>query len=169
MDQYVKGCIDTRRESLENYFLVPADRREEIDAIFGEMEALGETCSDAAEFEQKLAASPVNQKYMDLFQTLKPDPKAVAGAVKDSVKERYSDKKNIVKDVADFAAYEVKQEVVMPMRREAYQQRQEFLRENVPGYMKARQAADVARVAKGLFGRRKQKEAQKADPDPDEE
>lgn len=155
MDEYVKGCIDTRRESLENYFLIPADRQDEVDAVFAEMEQIGETCGDAAEFEQKLTTSPVNQKYMDLFQTLKPDPKAVAGAMKDSVKQRYSDKKNIAKDAAEFVAYEVKQEVIMPMRREAYQERQEFLRENVPGYMEARQAKDMAGMLKGLFGKKK--------------
>ena len=155
MDQYVKGCIETRRESLENYFLIPDDRREEIEAVFAEMEQLGETCADAAEFEQKFAASPTNQKYMDLFQTLKPDPKAVAGAVKDSVSQRYADKKNLVKDVAEMAAFEVKQEVIQPLRHEAYLEREEFLRENVPGYMEAKTAANTAGLLKGLFGKKK--------------
>ena len=152
MDQYVKACVDTRRDSLEQYFLIPDDRREEIDGIFAEMEALAETCKDTAEFEQKLAASPINQKYMDLFATLKPDPKAVAGATKDSLKERYSDKKNIAKDVGGAVATEFKQRVIMPMRHEAYEERKEFLRDNVPGYMETRQAIDIGRSVKGLFG-----------------
>ncbi len=155
MDEYVKGCIDTRRDSLEQYFLIPEDRREEIDAIFAEMEAIGEASADAAQFEQALAQSPVNQKYMDLFQTLRPDPKSVAGAMKDSLDARYSDKKNIVKDAADMVAMEVKTEVIQPMRHEAYEQRKEFLRNNVPGYMEARQAADMAGVVGRLFKKKK--------------
>ena len=155
MDEYIKGCIDARRDSLENYYLIPADMQDEVDGIFAEMEALGESCSDTAEFESRLASHPVNQKYMSLFTTLKPDPKAVAGAMKDGLKQRYSVKKNIAKDAAEFVAYEVKQEVIQPMRHEAYEQRKEFLRDNVPGYMEVRQAADMAGMLKGLFGKKK--------------
>lgn len=41
-----------------------------IDDLFGEIEKLGTECKDVSEFENKFAASPLNQKYMDIFTEL---------------------------------------------------------------------------------------------------
>lgn len=158
MDEYIQNAIDTRRDTVMNYFSVPDERKAEVDAIFSGMEELGNTCKDVAEFEQRLAADPLNAKYMELFQTLKPSKAAVAGAVRDSYASRYSSKKNIAKDVADVVETEVIGRATQKARHEAYMEQEEFLRENVPGYLEAKTAANTAGMIGRLFGRRKKKD-----------
>ena len=41
--------------------------RKKVEDLFSEIEKLGVECKDAGEFETKFQASPLNQKYMDLF------------------------------------------------------------------------------------------------------
>lgn len=155
MDEYIKNAIDTRRDTVINYFSVPDDRKAEVEAIFTGMEKLGNSCKDVAEFEQRLAADPLNAKYMELFQTLKPSKAAVAGAVRNSYAARYRDKKNIAKDVADVVDTEVIGRVTQKARHEAYMEREEFLREEVPGYLEAKTAMNTAGMIGRLFGKRK--------------
>lgn len=83
MDEYIRNSIATRKKTVDDYYKVPANMQETYDALFRDMEELGESCADVAEFETKFAAGPLNQRYMDLFTKLKPN----MGKVKDSYKE----------------------------------------------------------------------------------
>lgn len=67
MDQYVKMSIDGRKSAIIGSFKLDEKAQKKVDDLFSEIEKLGATCKDAGEFETKFQASPLNQKYMDLF------------------------------------------------------------------------------------------------------
>ncbi len=67
MDKYIKQSIDSRKSAFSASFEINADMQKKIDALFGEIEKLGAKCKDVGEFETKFVASPLNQKYLDLF------------------------------------------------------------------------------------------------------
>lgn len=41
--------------------------QKKINAVFAEIDKLGEKCKDAGEFEAEFQKSPLNQQYLDLF------------------------------------------------------------------------------------------------------
>ena len=63
----IKQSIDSRRDAIKASFEVDAGVQKKIDALFNEIEKLGEKCKDAGEFEVEFAKSPLNQEYLDLF------------------------------------------------------------------------------------------------------
>ncbi len=67
MDKYVKQSIDSRKDAIKASFEVDVGAQKKIDALFSEIEKLGENCKDAGEFETEFQKSPLNQRYMDLF------------------------------------------------------------------------------------------------------
>lgn len=81
MDKLIKQSIDSRRDAIKNSFEVVAGTQKKIDALFVEIEKLGEKCRDAGEFEAEFSKSPLNQKYMDLFTEI-----ATKSATKNAVK-----------------------------------------------------------------------------------
>ena len=67
MDQYVKMSIDGRKSAITGSFKLDEKATKKVEDLFSEIEKLGAECKDAGEFETKFQASPLNQKYMDLF------------------------------------------------------------------------------------------------------
>jgi glutamine synthetase adenylyltransferase len=67
MNEYVKASIDARKKALTGTYQISEKLQKEIDELFLEIEKFGTTCADAGDFETKFAASPLNQKYIDLF------------------------------------------------------------------------------------------------------
>lgn len=67
MDEYVKMSIDGRKSAITGSFKLDEKAQKKVDELFSEIEKLGKECKDASEFETKFQASPLNQKYMDLF------------------------------------------------------------------------------------------------------
>jgi len=71
MDKYVESSIKTRKDVIFNSYNVTDKKMiKKIDDLFSEIEKLGGECKDVSEFENKFAASPLNQKYMDIFAEL---------------------------------------------------------------------------------------------------
>lgn len=91
MDEYIKQSIESRKSAFSASFEISADMQKKIDALFSEIEKFGKGCKDVGEFETKFAASPLNQKYLDLFteiatnsagkQAAKQTAKSMAGGV----------------------------------------------------------------------------------------
>lgn len=84
MDDQIKLSIDGRRAAFANAYELTPEAESKVANLFKDIEALGKSCKDSADFEAKLAASPLNQQYINLFteiaQTCKskltdtPDP-----------------------------------------------------------------------------------------------
>ena len=71
MDKYIESSIKARKDAIFNAYSVTDEGiLKKIDSLFGEIEKLGTECEDVSEFENKFAASPLNQKYMDIFTEL---------------------------------------------------------------------------------------------------
>ena len=94
MDKMIKQSIDTRREAFSASFEVDAGAQKKIDALFNEIEKLGEKCKDMGEFEAEFSKSPLNQKYLDLFTEIATNSAtktavkcAVAGAVQSAAEQ----------------------------------------------------------------------------------
>ena len=67
MDKSIKLSIDARKNAILGSYKVDEKTKKEIDQLFLEMEKLGAKCKNSGEFETKLAASPLNQQYIDMF------------------------------------------------------------------------------------------------------
>ena len=92
MDKLIKQSIDARREAIGASYKIDAGAQKKIDALFGEIEKLGEKCGDVGEFEAEFSKSPLNQKYLDLFTEIATKcapktavPKASMGGVGEMV------------------------------------------------------------------------------------
>ena len=83
MDKLIKQSIDARRDAFGASFKIDAEMQKKIDALFAEIEKLGEKCKDSGEFEAEFAKSPLNQKYLDLFTEIATNcqPKVAAPKV----------------------------------------------------------------------------------------
>ena len=87
MDKYVKQSIDARRDAIFAAYQVGDEGKKKIDKLFFEIEKLGETAKDAGDFEAKFAASPLNQKYLDLFTEVATNSQVKVAAPKVSKSE----------------------------------------------------------------------------------
>ncbi|MBQ9029513.1 hypothetical protein IJ114_01950 [Candidatus Saccharibacteria bacterium] len=68
MDENIKASIEARKTAITNtYELKGSAIKQKYDAVFQKMEELGRTSKDVMDFETKLAASPINQEYTELF------------------------------------------------------------------------------------------------------
>ena len=82
MDEYIKQSIEGRKNAIGATYEVSAEMQKKIDALFGEIEKLGGKCKDVGDFEAKFAASPLNQKYLDLFTEVATNSQTKATAPK---------------------------------------------------------------------------------------
>ena len=97
MDKYIKQSIEGRKNAIGATYEVSAEMQKKIDALFGEIEKLGAKCKDVGDFEAKFAASPLNQKYLDLFTEVATSSQVKVAAPK-------VDKSGIAKMVATGTA-----------------------------------------------------------------
>ena len=144
MDKIIKQSIDARKAAYANSFEIDAEMQKKIDALFVEIEKLGEKCKDAGEFEAEFSKSPLNQKYMDLFTEI-----ATKSATKNAAKGAAA---GAVQSAAEQALRNV-----VPSRGAVHQKAYDEARE-IPGVGDAINIAEKAsygaHLAK-LFGRKK--------------
>ena len=62
-----EAWIAVRRNALYDYFNLPEKNKAEAEAVFDRMRALAAECPDQGAFETRLAQSPINKDYIDLF------------------------------------------------------------------------------------------------------
>ena len=133
MDKIVRQSIDARKAAYANSFEIDAETQKKIDALFAEIEKLGEKCKDAGEFEAEFSKSPLNQKYMDLFTEI-----AMKCATKNAVK-------GAAAGVAQSAAEQALRNVV-PTRAAVHQKVYDEAR-SIPGVGDAIDVAEKASYA----------------------
>ena len=100
MNDQIKLSIDGRKAAFENSYELSADAKKKVEALFKEIEALGKSCTDSADFEAKLAASPLNQKYIDLFTEIGQTCKCKLGPAPDAQIEAQPTTSEVVADLA---------------------------------------------------------------------
>ena len=97
MDEYIKQSIEGRKNAIGAAYEVSAEMQKKIDVLFGEIEKLGAKCKDVGDFEAQFAASPLSQKYLDLFTEVATNSQVKVAAPK-------VDKSGIAKMVATGTA-----------------------------------------------------------------
>ena len=157
MDKLIKQSIDARKNAFSASYKVDAEMQKKIDALFAEIDKLGEKSKDAGEFEAEFQKSPLNQQYLDLFTEIatKCAPNTVAPKVDTS-----GISKSIAGGVAAGALESAADDAlrrVVPTRAAVHQKAYDEVRK-VPGVGNAIDVAEKAsygaHLAK-LFGRKK--------------
>ena len=68
MEEYTKQSIDARYNSFFSaYYIEDESIKNKIEDLFVRIRELGETAKDNGDFETKLASSPLNNEYIELF------------------------------------------------------------------------------------------------------
>ena len=150
MDQYIRQSIDARKNAFSASFEIGTEMQKKIDTLFKEIEKLGAECKDVGDFEAKFAASPLNQKYLDLFTEI-----ATGSAGKKATKQAA---KSIASGVAEGAVRNVFGDVV-PTRASVHQKISDEVR-GVPALgdvIDIGQKASYAMHLGRMFGARKKK------------
>ena len=160
MDKYIKQSIEGRKNAIGATYEVSAEMQKKIDALFGEIEKLGAKCKDVGDFEAQFAASPLNQKYLDLFTEVATNSQAKAIAPK-------VDKSGIAKMVAGGTALGVAESAldqavnnVVPTRAAVNQEVTDVVRKTpvIGDTMDIAEKAGYAAHLGKLFGKKRKKE-----------
>ena len=160
MDEYIKQSIEGRKNAIGATYEVSTGMQKKIDALFGEIEKLGGKCKDVGDFEAKFAASPLNQKYLDLFTEV-----ATNSQVKATVPK--VDKSGIAKIVAGGTALGVAESAldqavnnVVPTRAAVNQEVTDAVRKTpvIGDAMDIVEKAGYAAHLGKLFGKKRKKE-----------
>lgn len=98
MNEYIKQSIEARRSAIYASCKVDDKMKKKVDEVFKEIEEFGAKYDDNGKFETDFAASPLNQKYIDLFTEIatssqattrkKAVGQAIVGGIADSVVSR---------------------------------------------------------------------------------
>ena len=160
MDEYIKQSIEGRKNAIGATYEVSAEMQKKIDALFGEIEKLGAKCKDVGDFEAQFAASPLNQKYLDLFTEVATNSQAKAIAPK-------VDKSGIAKMVAGGTALGLAESAldqavnnVVPTRAAVNQEVTDVVRKTpvIGDAMDIAEKAGYAAHLGKLFGKKRKKE-----------
>lgn len=88
----VKSCVDAKINFFEDYFSVPDDLKSEMDMFIKDIQALGEQCSSASEFEQQFSTSELLNRFNTLVSKCTPKAKKMT-------KEEKKQSVKIAKDI----------------------------------------------------------------------
>jgi len=101
MNEYIKQSIEARRAAIFDNCKVDDKMKKKVDEVFAEIEEFGAKYDDNGKFETDFAASPLNQKYIDLFTEIatssqaasqkKAVGQAIAGGIVGGVASRVAD------------------------------------------------------------------------------
>lgn len=153
MEESVKMSIDGRKNAIFNAYEVPENMQAKITELFKNIEELGKSCKDSADFEAKFAASPMNAEYTQLFTDLAMSgAKCKFGPAPGEVEE--VDQAEVAKDLAkDYAEMEV-EGAVQSVRGRAYRAAESKIRD-VPVIGDAIDAKRKIDFLKTITGRNK--------------
>ena len=150
MDKLIKQSIDARKNAFSASYKVDAEMQKKIDALFAEIDKLGEKCKDVGEFEAEFQKSLLNQQYLDLFTEIatKCAPNTAAPKVDTSgISKTIAG--GVAVGVAQSAAEQALQNAV-PTTRAAVHQKAYDAARSVPGLGDAIDIAEKASYAAHL-------------------
>ena len=126
MNDIVKSSIEARRNAFTNAYNITDEALiKKISELFNRINELGESCSDASEFETKFASSQLNQEYMDLFTEVATSSTPIIYESTSSVK---SDEDYIKEEIDSELKYQA-DSLSQPIRRELNQKAYDKVRD----------------------------------------
>ena len=154
MDEGIRICIAARMDMFEKYYTVPESEAAGVSGFASQLEALGESCADSADFEAKFAAGGYQTRFTELLTRCTPKPYQMTeeqkAASRETAKEIFrEDRSRILKeaaaDVVDTATVMAQEELVA-------QSRQAMIGAGVyDDYTRASNAVDMAKDVGGFF------------------
>ncbi len=92
MTDEVKKCVDIRINFFDEYFTIPEDMQNEVQAFIADITLLGNSCNSATEFEQKFVSEGLSERFNAIL------PKCVQKPVK-MTKEQKKQSRKIAKEI----------------------------------------------------------------------
>ena len=160
----IQTCVMARTDFIKQYFEVPESAKAAVEAFILEVNALGESCKNAAEFENRFAAEGFQERFNALLQSCTPNAMPVSAEEmqysQEAKKEIWQeDKGRIAKDLAK----DVLDSVTLRAESDAATLRRRAMSEAdvLDDYTRATNAIDdvgtVFKFVKGLFKNKKEK------------
>lgn len=92
MTDEVKKCVDIRINFFDEYFTIPEDMQNEVQAFIADITLLGNSCNSVTEFEQKFVSEGLSERFNAIL------PKCVQKPVK-MTKEQKKQSRKIAKEI----------------------------------------------------------------------
>ena len=125
MNEYVQQCVSSRVDFFDKYYTVPIELKPEVEAFINEINQLGDTATDAVDFENKFASSELNERFNSLLTRCIPKAYNMTNEEKQHSKETAKeifkeDRSRIIKEAAaevvDHAAVMATEELIAKRR-----------------------------------------------------
>lgn len=121
----IKVCVSARTDFFDKYFTVPESERENVEKFVQDLNALGESCGDTAEFEARFESEGLSKRFNELIpkmtqkaapvtQEQKEYSKQVAKEMLKEDKGRIA--KDLVGDVLDTVELKAESELITQHR-----------------------------------------------------
>ena len=158
MNENIKKCVDARVDFFDKYYTVPENLKGQVDEFIEEINLLGETSADVAEFEARFSSTALQEKFNELLISCTPKAYKMTKEEKEFSKEfAKQNRGNVVKDVAkevfDYASVMAEEELIAQSRKAMIED------EVFDDYTRASNAIDIVTRAggflSGLFGKGK--------------
>ena len=75
MTDEVKKCVDIRINFFDEYFTIPEDMQNEVQAFIADITLLGNSCNSATEFEQKFVSEGLSERQRSKRNNQEKSPK----------------------------------------------------------------------------------------------
>ena len=92
MTDEVKKCVDIRINFFDEYFAIPENMQNEVDAFIADITLLGNCCNSATEFEEKFVSEGLSDRFNAIL------PKCVQKPVK-MTKDQKKQSRKIAKEI----------------------------------------------------------------------
>lgn len=92
MTDEVKKCVDIRINFFDEYFTIPEDMQNKVQAFIADITLLGNSCNSATEFEQKFVSEGLSERFNAIL------PKCIQKPVK-MTKEQKKQSRKIAKEI----------------------------------------------------------------------
>lgn len=92
MTDEVKKCADIRINFFDEYFTIPEDMQNEVQAFIADITLLGNSCNSATEFEQKFVSEGLSERFNAIL------PNCIQKPVK-MTKEQKKQSRKIAKEI----------------------------------------------------------------------
>ncbi len=162
MNDYIKQCVNSRVDFFDKYYTVPEELKPEVETFVREINQLGNSVTDAVEFENKFVLSGLSERFNNLLTRCIPKAYNMTAEEKqhsrETAKEIFKeDRSRIIKetaaDVVDHAAVTVTEELIA-------KRRESMIEEGVfDEYTRATNAVDIITESgsflKNLFKKKK--------------
>ena len=125
MNDYIKQCVTSRVDFFDKYYTVPEELKPEVETFVREINQLGNSVTDAVEFENKFVLSGLSERFNNLLTRCIPKAYNMTAEEKqhsrETAKEIFKeDRSRIIKetaaDVVDHAAVTVTEELIAKRR-----------------------------------------------------